>query len=131
VSGILLSRLRVRIAVGIVVAESVFDTLYSGYSGSIVSVLAGTMVALLELGKVLLFAWTSGSSDALSFVSDEAIILLRRLLCARLPFDLCACRRGGGSEDECISASASFSADSSLANTGSSGSGSEAAGASC
>lgn len=130
-SGALLSRLRVRIVVGIVVPGPVFDTLGSGFSVSVPSVLAGTTVALLELGKALLCAWISGSADALSFVSDEVIILLRRLLCARLPYDLCACRRGAGSEDVCISASGSFSAESPLANTGSSGSGSEAAGASC
>lgn len=129
-SGALLSRLRVRIAVDIVAAESVFDTLGSGFSVSVASVLAGTTVALLELGKALLCAWISGSVDALSFVSDEVMILLRRLLCARLPYDLCACRRSGGSEDDCISAGL-FSADSSRANTGSSVSGSEAAGASC
>lgn len=111
--GALLSRLKVRIAVGITVAESVFDTLGSGFSVSVVSVLAGTTVALLELGKALLCAWISGSVDALSFVSDEVMILLRRLLCARLPYDLCACRRSGGSEDDCTSASGSFRANSS------------------
>lgn len=55
-SGVLLSRLKVRIAVGIVVVASVFDTLGSIFSVSVVSVLVGTTVALLELGKALLCA---------------------------------------------------------------------------
>lgn len=56
VSGVLLTRLRVRIAVEIVVADSVFDALDSRFSVSVVSVLVGTIVALLELGKALLGA---------------------------------------------------------------------------